>query len=310
MRAVVFAYHNMGIAGLDALEKVGFEIPLILSHEDNPTENCWFGSVKEWGEKRGIPVECPPDISSVNWKKRIASVSPEMIFSFYYRFMIPDGIFAIPPRGAYNLHGSLLPRYRGRAPVNWALVNGEKETGVTLHHIVRKPDAGDIVGQRIVQITCEETALSLFGKLCEAAGALLDDLLPLMKEGKAPRIAQDLSAGSYFGGRRPEDGRIDWDWPAIRIYNLIRAVTDPYPGAFCDMADGTRLMVWWGLPDTTPGKKYETRVSGTIEIHGRKVLVRTGEGRITLLDIQKGAERMTGDGIYNFFKHREGKKIE
>jgi len=309
MKTVVFAYHNMGIAGLDALERAGFDIALIFSHENDPGENCWFDSVKEWGIKRGIAVECPADIRSEKWRERVAALAPEMIVSFYYRLMIPDGIFTIPRLGAYNLHGSLLPSYRGRAPVNWVLVNGEKETGVTLHHIVQKPDAGDVVGQRVVPIAFEDTALTLFGKLCTAAGALLDDLLPMMKEGRAPRVAQNLSAGSYFGGRRPEDGRIDWRWPAMRIYNLIRAVTDPYPGAFCDMADGTRLMVWRGLPDRMSGGKEGMKVPGAIEISDRKVSVRTGEGRITLLEIQSGTERMTGDGIHNFFKNREGMKI-
>ena len=136
-----------------------------------------------------------------------------MIFSFYYRHMIPEEILRIPPQGAYNLHGSLLPAYRGRCPVNWVLVNGETQTGVTLHHMVKKADAGDIVGQRVVPIAPEDTAFTLYGKLCDAAGILLDELLPLMKIGQAPRIPQDISRGSYFGGRRPEDGRIDWSWP-------------------------------------------------------------------------------------------------
>ncbi len=311
MKAVVLAYHNMGISGLNALERAGFDIPLILTHADDPNENCWFDSVQEWGIKRGIPVECPTDIRDRSSAELIAGYSPEMLFSFYYRFMIPDEILAIPSRGAYNLHGSLLPLYRGRAPVNWVLVNGEKETGVTLHHIVHRADAGDIVGQRVVPIVFEDSALSLFGKLCGAAGALLDELLPLMKEGCAPRIVQELSAGSYFGGRRPEDGRIDWGWPAMRIYNLIRAVTDPYPGAFCDMADGTRLMVWRGKPEpeSMSGRNGVLQTPGIIQINDRMVTVRAGEGRITLLEIQSGEERMTGDGIYNFFKDKEGMKI-
>jgi UDP-4-amino-4-deoxy-L-arabinose formyltransferase/UDP-glucuronic acid dehydrogenase (UDP-4-keto-hexauronic acid decarboxylating) len=267
--------------------------------------------VKEWGRKRGVPVECPADIRAGKWTERIAALAPEMIFSFYYRFMIPDEILAIPPGGAYNLHGSLLPAYRGRAPVNWVLVKGEKETGVTLHHMVRCADAGDIVGQRAVPIAFEDTALTLFRKLCGAAEGLLDGLLPLMKCGQAPRIAQDLSRGSYFGGRRPEDGRICWSWPSARIYNLIRAVTDPYPGAFCGMPDGSRLLVWWGLPEreTTEGRKKEREVPGTVEIDDKMVTVRTGEGRIRLLDVQSDRERIAGDGIYNFFKDREGMKL-
>jgi methionyl-tRNA formyltransferase len=290
MRVVVLAYHNMGIAGLNALERAGYEIASILSHDDDPDENCWFGSVKKWGEERGIPVECPVEIRSPEWQERIAALRPEMIFSFYYRHMIPEGILQIPPQGAYNLHGSLLPAYRGRCPVNWVLVHGEKETGVTLHHMVRKADAGDIVGQKAVPIAPEDTAFTLYGKLCEAAGILLDELLPRMKIGQAPRIPQDISLGSYFGGRRPEDGHIDWRWPAVRIYNLIRAVTDPYPGAFCVLEDGSRLMIWWGTPEEER-EGEETKPPGSVEMEEDRVWVRTGQGRIRLLDVQAFLER-------------------
>lgn len=305
MTVVVFAYHNMGIAGLDALERAGYKIACILSHEDDPGENCWFGSVRDWGEKRGITVECPEEIRRPEWVVRIAGLQPEMIFSFYYRHMIPEELLRIPPKGAYNLHGSLLPAYRGRCPVNWVLVHGEERTGVTLHHMVRKADAGDIVGQRVIPIAPEDTAFTLYGKLCDGAGRLLDEFLPLMKIGSAPRIPQDLSLGSYFGGRRPEDGRIDWSWPAARIYNLIRAVTDPYPGAFCGLKDGSRMMIWWGTPDEGGGGE-DKETPGCVENEGGSVFVRAGTGRIRLLDVQIGGERMTGDGIIRYFTDKEG----
>jgi methionyl-tRNA formyltransferase len=305
MKVAAFAYHNMGIAGLNALERAGYQIVSIFSHEDDPAENCWFGSVKEWGKERHIPVECPADIGGQKWEEKIRALHPEMIFSFYYRHMIREELLRIPPMGAYNLHGSLLPAYRGRCPVNWVLVNGEIRTGITLHHMVRKADAGDIVGQKVVPIAADDTALTLYGKLCTASGILLDEMLPLMRIGLAPRIPQDISRGSYFGGRRPEDGRIDWSWPAARIYNLIRAVTDPYPGAFCGLADGSRLMIWWGTPeDEREGEKITP--PGGVEIAGDKVLVWTGQGRIRLLNIQAGGERITGDGIIHYFLNREG----
>ncbi|MBU1964406.1 MAG: hypothetical protein KKD24_01175, partial [Proteobacteria bacterium] len=121
MRVAVLAYHNMGIAGLDALERAGYEIASIFSHQDDPGENCWFGSVRQWGKERGISVERPEEIRGAEWAEKIANFNPEMIFSFYYRHMIPEEILRIPPKGAYNLHGSLLPAYRGRCPVNWVL---------------------------------------------------------------------------------------------------------------------------------------------------------------------------------------------
>ncbi len=305
MKVVVFAYHNMGIAGLQALERAGYEVACVFSHEDDPGENCWFGSVQKWATERGIPVECPEEIRKAEWTEKIASFHPEMIFSFYYRHMIPERILLIPPKGAYNLHGSLLPVYRGRCPVNWVLVHGEERTGVTLHHMVKMADAGDIVGQRVVPIVIEDTAFTLYGKLCAASGILLDEFLPLMKIGCAPRIPQDITRGSYFGGRRPEDGRIDWSWPAARIYNLIRAVTDPYPGAFCSMVDGSRLMVWWGTPDEGSAED-EAKPPGCLEIIGNGFFVRAGAGRIQLLDVQAEGERMTGDGLIGYFKDKEG----
>ncbi len=305
MKAVVFAYHNMGIAGLNALERADYRILAIFSHEDAPNENCWFGSVREWGMERRIPVECPSDIETMDWKERIAFLEPDMIFSFYYRLMIPESILRIPKRGAFNLHGSLLPAYRGRCPVNWVLINGETQTGVTLHYMVRRADAGDIVGQKIVPIMPDDTALILYGKLCDAASLLLDELLPLLKNGQAPRIPQLLSHGSYYGGRRPEDGRIEWSWTAVRIFNLIRAVTDPYPGAFCKMPTGSRLWIWWGMPVASDDAETGDPV-GFVKVHKDRILVRTGQGWLRLFDVQIHDERMSGDRLLRLFKSQEG----
>ncbi|HPK53992.1 MAG TPA: formyltransferase family protein, partial [Smithellaceae bacterium] len=158
MKAVVFAYHNMGIAGLEALFRHDYEIAAVFTHEDDPLENCWFGSVKQWAEQRNVPVFTPEEINSRKWLIKIGEFQPDVIFSFYYRKMISSEILAVPAQGAFNLHGSLLPAYRGRCPVNWVLVNGETRTGVTLHYMIEKPDAGDIVGQKEVAIDIKDTA--------------------------------------------------------------------------------------------------------------------------------------------------------
>jgi methionyl-tRNA formyltransferase len=305
MRTVAFAYHNLGLCGLQALQRAGYEIACIFSHENDPGENCWFGSVKTWAIEQNIPVYCPPNPNEPQWVERIQFIRPEMIFSFYYRHMIQETILRIPTQGAYNLHGSLLPAYRGRCPVNWVIINGEKETGVTLHHMVKKADAGDIVGQKRIAIGPLDTALSLYGKLCDASAELLDGLLPLMKEGRAPRLPQDIGLGSYFGGRRPEDGRIDWRWSARRIFNLIRAVTEPYPGAFCQLPDGTPLLIWWAIPEKDAGESV-LHPSGKIETEAGQVMVRTGAGRLRLLDVQTANKRMTGEGVIQYFKDKEG----
>ena len=172
-----------------------------------------------------------------------AVLRPEWIFSFYYRRMLKSELLAIPARGAYNLHGSLLPRYRGRVPVNWAVLHGERETGVSLHRMVEKPDAGALVDQERVAILPNDTAYVVFQKLICAGETLLLRTLPLMLSGEHAETPLDISAGSYFGGRRPEDGRIDWGRSAWEIHNLIRAVAPPYPGAFTEIR-GRRLWSW------------------------------------------------------------------
>ncbi|MDI9570703.1 MAG: formyltransferase [Pseudomonadota bacterium] len=254
MRAVVFAYSNMGVTGLEALERHGFDIRTVFTHQDDPVEKRWFASVAAWAEGRGIPVWRPEEVNAPEWTARIVALAPEVIFSFYYRKILRREILAAAPAGAFNLHGSLLPAYRGRVPVNWVLVNGEERTGVTLHWMTARADAGDIVGQRSVAIDFSDTALTLYEKLCREAALLLDEALPLIRSGRTPRIPQDDARATYFGGRKPADGRIDWRRPARQIYDLIRAVTDPYPGAFTFLPDGTKMLVWWGLPEpaTTP----------------------------------------------------------
>jgi methionyl-tRNA formyltransferase len=305
MKTVVFAYHNMGLAGLQALRRAGYEIACVFSHEDSPDENCWFGSVKEWATQAAIPVYCPADVNQPEWITRITAFRPEMIFSFYYRQLLKEEILGIPPGGAYNLHGSLLPAYRGRCPVNWVLVHGETRTGVTLHHMVGKADAGDVVGQRAVPIERTDTAVTLYRKLCDAAGGLLDELLPQMKAGTAPRIPQDIGKGSYFGGRKPSDGRIEWGWPAERIYNLIRAVTEPYPGAFSLLPDGSQLLVWRANPEEETAE-VDACSPGRVRIEDDRVLVGTGAGRLRLLDVETVDGRLTGEGLIRYFNDREG----
>ena len=243
MKAVVLAYHNIGCAGLEALLRHGFDVQAVFTHKDDPGEKIWFGSVAELAARHHLPTYAPDNINHPIWRDRIRALQPDVIFSFYYRNMVKADILNIPPRGCLNLHGSLLPKYRGRCPVNWVLVNGEKETGVTLHYMTPKPDDGDIAAQVKVPIAGDDTAAALFDKMTAAAVQLLDEALPLLKNGKLPRQPQDHSQSSYFGGRRPADGEIDWRQDAAAIYNLVRAVTRPYPGAFTFLGN-RRLLVW------------------------------------------------------------------
>jgi methionyl-tRNA formyltransferase len=256
---LVFAYHDVGYECLDFLIQHDEYILAVITHKDDPEEDIWFRSVANLAAKYEIPVHTPDTVNTPQWIERIRSWKPDLILSFYYRHMIPEEILNIPPLGAFNMHGSLLPKYRGRSPINWAVLHGEKETGVTLHHMVRRADAGDIVDQEKVSIGPEDTARDVFDKCVPAARHVLERQIDALTEGTAARKPQDESQATYFGGRKPQDGRIDWTQSAESIYNLVRAVTQPYPGAFTEAA-GKRLFIWWAvpLPDTEgePGRVF------------------------------------------------------
>ena len=306
MKTVVFAYHNMGLAGLDALARHGYDIEAVFTHEDDPDENCWFGSVKNWAQQKNIKVYTTEEVNSPQWIAKIAAVNPDIMFSFYYRKMISREILDLPKIGAFNLHGSFLPAYRGRCPVNWVIINGETQTGVTLHYMIDKPDAGDIVGQRSVPIDFSDTAKTLYDKLCGAAKELLDELLPLIKSNQIPRRKQNLAEGSYYGGRRPEDGRIYWNKSADEIYNLIRAVTEPYPGAFALLNNDEKIIIWWAQPVVSD----KAVIPGKLVITNKEVLVQTGKNAIKFLDIEVKEKRLRGEQISSYLKNGKVKVLK
>lgn len=277
MKLVVCAYHNVGYRCIQELLVQGAEIDLIFTHEDSASEQIWFSSVRELAEQHGIPY-LTSSINEPENIKRVRQIAPDFLLSFYYRNMIKSEVLDIPARGALNLHGSYLPSYRGRVPVNWAVINGERETGATLHYMVEKPDAGDIVDQEKVAIAFTDTAHDVFSKVTEAAATVIKRAWPSLADGSATRIPMDLSAGSYFGGRRPEDGRIDWNRSAVQIYNLVRGVTHPYPGAFTEL-DGQKLIIWSAWPregDGAPGQI----------VSRAPLLIGTGSGLLEVRSLQ------------------------
>ena len=277
----LFAYSEVGSACLEHLIRDGANVAVVYTHEDDPQEEIWFRSVKEMAQKNSIEVRTPTKIEQdeIDFLRQLR---PELIFSFYYRAMIPKEVLEIPKLGAYNMHGSLLPKYRGRACVNWAVINGEKETGATLHVMTEFADRGDIVAQKSVPIALEDTAYDVFLKITDASKSILASCLPSLERGTAERFPQDESKATKFGRRRPEDGEIDWDKPASAIYNLVRALTHPFPGAFTTW-DGKKVFIWKAIPDegeSEPGKI----------ISESPMLVGTGRGLLRILRIQTKGE--------------------
>jgi methionyl-tRNA formyltransferase len=278
--AVVFAYHDVGVRCLSVLLAHGLDIPLVVTHRDDPKEAIWFGSVEKLAREHGLAVATPDDPSEVLLPVRAAR--PDFLFSFYYRHMLPGELLAAARRGAYNMHGSLLPKYRGRVPINWAVLKGERETGATLHEMTAKPDAGGIVDQMAVPILPDDRAVEVFRKVTTAAEIVLDRALPRIIAGTAKAVPQDLAQGAYFGGRKPEDGRIDWGRDARQIHDLVRAVAPPYPGAFTTL-EGQRLAILRTRLLPEPG----ARAPATLQAEGARLVARCADGgRLHILECE------------------------
>jgi methionyl-tRNA formyltransferase len=283
-RIIVFGYSDIGGACLQELLEQGANIVAVVTHRDDPGERIWFGSVGELAATHGIPVHTPEDPNAPAFVETVRRLRPDLVYSFYYRRILSPAILVIPSLGAINLHGSLLPKYRGRAPLNWVLVRGETATGVTLHYMDEKPDHGDMITQRPVPIAIEDTALTLSRKLTDAARALLAETHPLIVAGRAPRIPQDHASATPFRRRTPDDGLIDWTRSSWEIYNLIRAVTRPFPGAFT-FWQGQRIYVWKAR---RPRGQSSQAAPGTILGigNGETLEVATGNGILEVLRIQ------------------------
>ena len=278
-RILFFGYSEVGYTCLDLLLSRGDNVIGLITHEDNPDEKIWFKTPALAAQEQGIPVFTPESVNTPEWIERIAAMKPDLILSVYYRNMISQPILDLPPLGAFNLHGSLLPKYRGRAPINWAVLHGETRIGMTLHRMVRRPDAGDVVDQEGVDISPQDTAEQAFRKVMPCARVVLARQIDALLAGTAAETPQDESAATYFGGRKPEDGRIDWTRSSADIFNLIRAVTDPYPGAFSDHG-GARLMVWWA--ELAPDKSGSPGEILSLD----PLIIATGDGALHLTRVE------------------------
>jgi methionyl-tRNA formyltransferase len=299
-RAVVFAYHDVGVRCLRTLLAHGVEVPLVFTHQDSPGENIWFDSVARHALWHGITVLTPEDPNLPEIVDRLRAPRPEFLFSFYYRSMLGAELLSLPTRGAYNVHGSLLPKYRGRVPVNWAVLHGEHETGATLHAMVAKPDAGDIVDRQAVPILPDDTALEVFRKVTVAAEVALDRSLPALLAGTARHTPQNLAAGSYFGRRTPRDGAIDWRRGALAAHNLIRAVAPPYPAAFSE-AGGMPLRILRSLPAALAEMRADPPL---LRWRDGNVYALCHDGALKLLQFELGEDIDSAAGFHRRFGER------
>jgi methionyl-tRNA formyltransferase len=278
-RILFFGYSEVGHACLDLLLARADNVVALFTHEDNPGEKIWFKTPAILARAKGIPIFTQAKLDTPEWIERITALQPELILSVYYRNMISPRILELPRLGAFNLHGSLLPKYRGRAPINWAVLHGEPRIGMTLHRMVKAPDAGAIVDQEGVDLGPRDSAEVAFRKVLPCGRRVLERQIGALLAGTAKETPQDESKATYFGGRKPEDGRIDWTQTGRQIFNLIRAVTDPYPGAFVD-AGPARLMVWWAEPRSVATQGRHGQPGEILSLD--PLVVATGDGAMEL----------------------------
>ncbi|MGH7994897.1 MAG: formyltransferase [Opitutaceae bacterium] len=282
-RILFFGYSEVGYECLRLLLDRGDDVVALVTHEDRLGEKIWFKTPALAARGKGIPIFAPENVNTPEWRERLAGLEPDLILSAYYRRMIGTRILEQARLGAFNLHGSLLPKYRGRAPINWAVLHGEPRIGMTLHRMVKAPDAGAIVDQEEVELGPRDTAEQAFRKVLPCARRVLGRRIDALLAGAAEETPQDESQATYFGARTPEDGRIDWARSSREIFNLIRAVTDPYPGAFTDIG-ASRLMVWWGEPDS-PGAHARRGAPGEV-LSAAPLVVTTGDGALELTRVE------------------------
>jgi methionyl-tRNA formyltransferase len=249
--AVVCAYSPVGREALAGLLDAGVDVLALYTYAHGQ-DDAWFEPPAALARQLGIPIHQEPDFNADRVYEAIRRLQPDFLFSFYFREMIQARFLEIPRLGAYNLHGSMLPKYRGRAPINWVLVKGETTTGVTLHAMTPKPDDGDIVGQTDLPIAWDETALSLTLKAAHAGRELVRTTALKLMDGSAKRIVQrTLGPSTYFGGRKPADSRLDFAMTAQEAFNQVRAVADPWPNAFLQQGESL-LKIAWALPSELP----------------------------------------------------------
>lgn len=246
-RILFFGFSDVGYRCLKLLLDKGCDVIGVFTHDADPHEAHWFQTPESLAKENFIRVFKPDTLKTEKWFRKVRYMKPDLILSLYYRNFIPEEIFSLARLGAYNMHGSYLPAYRGRAPLNWSIINGEDHCGVTLHTIEKKFDAGEIVDREKVTFGPDEYVGDIQPRVSAVAVRVLERALPSLLAGNPKLEKQDESKASYFGKRTPEDGRIDFSKSAREVFNLVRGVSRPFPGAFAEIG-GRRYTIWRAKP--------------------------------------------------------------
>ncbi|MBL0938543.1 MAG: methionyl-tRNA formyltransferase [Gemmatimonadaceae bacterium] len=241
LRVAFLGNHTVGLTALRALSEVA-DVVAVVAHPEDPEDGVRYDSVYAWAHETGLRI-----VRGRGNDTQVASlleeVRPDLLWVTDYRYLLPASVLRIAPRGAVNLHPSLLPKYRGRAPLNWAILRGETEVGLSAHVIDEGMDSGDLLAQVQIPVHADDDIGTVLEKLLPHYDALPRRILADMTAGTLVRTPQNHDDSTEFRRRTPDDGRLNWEQSAIELHNLVRAVTAPYPGAFA-YRDAERIMVW------------------------------------------------------------------
>lgn len=274
MRVVMFGYQTWGHRTLQALLESGHEVVLAVTHpkSDHAYEKIWDDSVADLAAEHGVPVLLRNRPEDEELMSRLRAADPDLIVANNWRTWIPPEIFTLPRRGTLNIHDSLLPAYAGFSPIIWALINGEREVGVTAHMMDEDLDAGDIVLQRAVPVGPADTATDLFHRTVDLLRPIVEESLALIDSGRTDWTPQERSKISFFHKRSVQDCAVDWTWPAEDLERFVRAHSAPYPDAFTyykgERIGVLKASVSRGIYGGTPGRVFIREGDGVVIVAG------------------------------------------
>lgn len=293
MKVLFMGFQTWGHLTLDAIIKSRHIVPLVITHpeSDHVYETIWNDSVKELATSNGIPVIEKVYANDGETLKLMRSVTPDVILSSDWRTWLSPEACSIPKHGSINIHDALLPRYGGFAPINWSIINGEGETGVTVHYMTEEFDLGDIVLQEKVPILFSDTSTDVFKKTLPLFPKLALQALDLIEHNKVERVAQDKRQATFYHKRSERDSIINWNNTNLQIYNLIRAQSDPYPNAYTFYNNKKLRIKKATLPSInycgTPGRIFSRVDSGVVVVCGSNT-TNGGQGLIIELVQEEG----------------------
>jgi methionyl-tRNA formyltransferase len=292
MRIIFMGTPDFAVPSLKSLHAAGHDLALVVTQPDRPAgrgRRLSQPPVKILGLELGLTVEQPESVNTDAFAARLRELAPDLFVVVAFGQILRQKLLDIPSMGSVNVHGSLLPDYRGVAPINWAIVNGESETGVTTMYMAATIDTGAIIQKRAVSIGAEETAGELYERLASLGGELIVETAELIARGEAPRTPQGTPRVGYARKLKRDDGAIDWSRPARAVHDHIRGMT-PWPGATTRF--GGRMLLVTRSVVATSGEESPRSVPGTIlSLDGGGIEVAVGDGSVMLTEVKPEGKR-------------------